>query len=626
MNSRQFMQNSFLATLAIGMPFSVASASDIKEQAAHLELLKIWCDRLISLQIFDKKESELYGGILSPLGSRIRGRSWEALYPMMVLYRETKDKKYLKSAIAMQEWSNHVSRADGSWVNEPTTNNWKGTTVFGLIALGLALKWHGDLLPIERQKKWLGRIPAAAAFLDKMLSFDIDNANINYPMSMPLALYLAGDLTNNPKYIERAAYFASRVKEFLTPNNLIIGEGKPYRLTSPRGCRHVDLGYNVEETLPNLILYAHLVQDKNLKNLCYKSLKAHSVFMLPDGAWDNSWGTRCDKWSWWGSRTSDGCQIGYAYFSNQDPVMGEIARRNFELYKKTTHNGILYGGPDYVEQGVSPSLHHTFCHVKTLAYLVDLNLGLPNGKNIIPREKEKGIYHLPEINVYRIALYPWMATLTVNDALYKKEATPTGGVLSQVYHQKIGPVLVSSTEVYHRYELDNMQPEESIENFGVLTARLIAKKGDVTFRQTFDFDTKVVEEKVESNRIIMKVAGKLRKEYGEVSEMNEPSFNIVYLFGENSLSLEIVVEHNTDLDDLYYTLPIVATKKEKVTQQGNGWKVMKLTGEISVSASEEIVIAGFHDRIFHFSPGFSAIPFQIPIKAGKPAKITLNIL
>ena len=37
------------------------------------------------------------------------------------------------------------------------------------------------------------------------------------------------------------------------------------------------------------------------------ALRTHMEFMLPDGAWDNSWGTRNYKWSWWGSRTSDGC-------------------------------------------------------------------------------------------------------------------------------------------------------------------------------------------------------------------------------------------------------------------------------------------------------------------------------
>ena len=41
------------------------------------------------------------------------------------------------------------------------------------------------------------------------------------------------------------------------------------------------------------------------------SMRTHMEFMLPDGGWDNSWGTRNYKWTWWGSRTSDGCQPAY---------------------------------------------------------------------------------------------------------------------------------------------------------------------------------------------------------------------------------------------------------------------------------------------------------------------------
>ena len=40
-------------------------------------------------------------------------------------------------------------------------------------------------------------------------------------------------------------------------------------------------------------------------------METHLEFMLPDGAWDNSWGTRSFKWTYWGGRTSDGFMGGY---------------------------------------------------------------------------------------------------------------------------------------------------------------------------------------------------------------------------------------------------------------------------------------------------------------------------
>lgn len=83
-------------------------------------------------------------------------------------------------------------------------------------------------------------------------------------------------------------------------------------LTSPNGCKGVDLGYNVEETIPSLVGYALVTGDKEALDIMEKTMKVHIEFMLPDGAWDNSWGTRNFKWTYWDSRTSDGCQAGFA--------------------------------------------------------------------------------------------------------------------------------------------------------------------------------------------------------------------------------------------------------------------------------------------------------------------------
>ena len=40
----------------------------------------------------------------------------------------------------------HVSQPDGSWLNDPEKNSWKGITVFTSIALAETLINHGSLL------------------------------------------------------------------------------------------------------------------------------------------------------------------------------------------------------------------------------------------------------------------------------------------------------------------------------------------------------------------------------------------------------------------------------------------------------------------------------------------------
>ena len=46
----------------------------------------------------------------------------------------------------------------------------------------------------------------------------------------------------------------------------------------------VDLGYNVEESLPALAMYSVLTNDKVVMDQTVKALRTHAEFMLPDGA------------------------------------------------------------------------------------------------------------------------------------------------------------------------------------------------------------------------------------------------------------------------------------------------------------------------------------------------------
>ena len=125
----------------------------------------------------------------------------------------------------------------------------------------------------------------------------------------------------------------------------------------------IDLGYNVEESLPALVLYAKLINDEELLSAVTRSLHTHLEFMLPDGGWDNSWGTRNFKWTYWGSRTSDGCQPAYALMGDKDPVFYKAALANTKLLQRCTHDGLLYGGPHL-------AAHGKCCPVFTIRFVI----------------------------------------------------------------------------------------------------------------------------------------------------------------------------------------------------------------------------------------------------------------
>ncbi|MDA3865149.1 MAG: hypothetical protein PF489_00210 [Salinivirgaceae bacterium] len=69
----------------------------------------------------------------------------------------------------MVDWSEkHISQPDGSWTNEPNgKNSWQGITCFSTIALGEAIRLHGNSLSDSDKKRWLNRMRKGADFLNK---------------------------------------------------------------------------------------------------------------------------------------------------------------------------------------------------------------------------------------------------------------------------------------------------------------------------------------------------------------------------------------------------------------------------------------------------------------------------
>ncbi|MFC1764936.1 hypothetical protein ACFL6U_23055 [Planctomycetota bacterium] len=403
---REFIaKTGVVAFSAHAMP-SLASTTKLAPDSAlsnvllYKRLLTQWCEAMVNLQVMDTSDPKRRGGIACPACGRIHGRNWETLCPFMYMADTTGDEKYLNAALRLFEWSKQCDSPDGAWVNSPPIkrSSWRNTTVFGAIALAEALRHHGHLLDKTVHDQWMTRLRKASEFIYNNFHFGMA-ANVNYPMTGTYALTLLGELFDDARYTAKGRKLAHEARHWFTPQNqLIFGEGRPHDFVSPKGCRSVDLGYNVEESLPALALYSHMTGNEEMADIVTKSLKSHLEFMLPDGAWDNSWGTRNFKWTYWGSRTSDGCQPAYELMSDRDPTFTKAAYLNTRLLEACTHGGLLYGGTHYLSHGVKPCLHHTFCHAKALATL--LNAGVKGGRittnTKLPREKQYGIRAFPE--------------------------------------------------------------------------------------------------------------------------------------------------------------------------------------------------------------------------------------
>lgn len=599
----------------------------------YSEVLKAWCDGMLSHQVPNMQGPALGGALLCPACAMIHGRCGDAIYPFLHVAHSTGDSKYVRAAIAVYGWTERqVGRADGSWVNDVTLSSWKGITVFHTIALAEALHHHGSLLDATTRSQWTDRVARAAKFLDGFIS--IETGNINYPITASYAFALCGQILNEPRYTERGRALAHQSLDYFTPNGLIFGEGHPLDKLSPKGCRPVDLGYNVEESLPALALYSLLTNDQAVLTQTVKSLKAHMEFVLPDGAWDNSWGTRNYKWTWWGSRTSDGCHPAYALLADHDPRFAEVARRNLELMAASTHDGLLYGGPDYFIHGDQPCIHHTFTHAKALATVLDrggAKAGPPTHA-ALPRDEAYGVKVFPEIGTTLVAIGDWRATVTEYDWEYVEHVQAgggsgaghaTGGALSLLYHRRLGPLLTASMTDYAMIEISNQQAFTDAPHMP-LTPR-IEYVGDHIYTSLSD-DKAVVKKAVSPDEIVFEARGRvLSSAHNSVPE-GELLYHFVYRLTNAAVEIAATASAPAGLKaPVNLIVPVVSRGSEALEQlDTQSIRVKKPAGVLHLKTDAR---QGFSplpkERTFNLVPGFECVPITIRMKPGEETRIRI---
>ena len=424
-------------------------------QAQVTALLVQWCDSMVRLQAQLPENERLNGALLCPACGGVHGRCHEAVYPLLCAARLTGNEAYLAAARRLFAWGENMRSADGGFFND-FHSHWKGVTVFAAIALHDALFWHGDLLTQTERAVWETRLADMGAWLFENLT-EQTPAYLNYYAANACAMALLGAYFKKDEYFALAKRLAAYCMAHVSENGLIFGEGRPHGAVSPKGCRPIDVGgYNAEETLPCLWRYATEVGDHSMVERCEALWRAQLEWMLPDGAWDDSVGTRSFKWTYWGSRTADGCQAALFALGKDDPVFAEAAWRNFELLRRCTHDSLLSGGPDYAENGEESCVHHTFCHAKTLAAALDL--GIPAfARSNLPSDHPPAVRYYPELDVYRLASGPWRMDVSGYDFTYVGADHVSGGSISLLWHKKTGPLIAVGMVDYALREPNNQQ-------------------------------------------------------------------------------------------------------------------------------------------------------------------------
>jgi hypothetical protein len=434
-------------------------------------------------------------------------RAAESVFPLYVSYTITQDKKYLKAAIDVGNWLTKQQLADGSWKETP--EDWTGTTTDQLLMLAETYEGIRQYLSSAEQSAWLLTIRRAADYLMKVMAPEW--ASINYVATTTATLARVHRIVPDPKYLVRARELAHRTISKMDDDGFLTGEG---------GREHankygVDLGYNMEMSLWGLGYYARMTNDTLVEREVRRALLTHSWFIYPDGSMDASWGIRSNKWTTFGSATSDGCQVLFTLFVDDQPYYAAAAFKNLQYLRTNIRNGYVGYGPQYWELfSKPPCVYPTFTKAKNLALAYSLETKSSRTLAPLPTEMKGWLKYFPTVQVAEVRTDHFMLTIPAYGYkdLEKKDKSkymyrPTGGSISYLWVEGYGCLQASSQTFYERWEPMSFPVVDTVI---CLTPRIEFRSGRNYFTNLFEFDGLMATSRGSDGSSVVSTSGELR--------------------------------------------------------------------------------------------------------------------
>jgi len=443
-----------LALLLI-IPLAVSAQDRINLARECQATLRVLGDALLKTQVTDATDSS-YGALRCPESGLFHTRAAEAVYPFAVLFKQTKDRRYLKAAIDLGNWLIRQQEPGGEWKETPWV--WTGTTADQLLMMSLAYPILEPSLSGAERPSWKKSIEAAAGFLVKTMSPDF--ATINYCGTTPACLMTTNVIFPNPAYVRKARELSRMVLSKINDDGFI--EGEAARVGNVK--YGVDPGYEMDMTLWGLMLYARLNNDAVVEKAIRKAADSHLNLVFPNGIIDGSWGTRCYKWTTYGSKTADGTQILFSLLAGQDARFRTAAWRNLEYLRTMMKNGLIGSGPQFFEMSKEPPCNYpTFARAKNLALATEFGDKFDGPLAPLPSEQVGNFRFYPTVNVgyartenlyVSISGYQYVDLLNWGQGRYSQ--FPSGGSACNIWVKGFGLLQTSSPTRYVRGEVIHM--------------------------------------------------------------------------------------------------------------------------------------------------------------------------
>lgn len=439
--------------LAAALLFSLRlQAQPLRPKEAYASTLLKLVRPLLALQVNDPSGKD-NGALRCNRCGVLHTRAAEAMYPFFVAWTITHNDSMLHASRQCAAWLMKQQQANGSWKETP--EEWTGTTTDQLLMMLLTYEGLSPRFSPTETAAWKTTMQRAADYLYNVMTPEF--ASINYVATTTATLAKAGQVLNEPRYTRRATDLAHRVTAKFDNAGFLNGEGGK----SHGNKMGVDLGYNMEMSLWGLGLYARITNDKIVDAAVQKALRTHVSFIYPDGSLDASWGIRSNKWTGYGSGTSDGCQVLFSLYADVDPVYATASLRNLSFIEQNiTQSGLLGYGPMHdAVFSEAACIYPTFTKAKNIAMAYAFEKKETRTAALLPSDSIHQLRYFKTVDVALVRTQNMMATVTAyryKDQLAGSKGKymfrPAGGTLSHLWMKNWGFVQASSPTQYTRPE------------------------------------------------------------------------------------------------------------------------------------------------------------------------------
>jgi hypothetical protein len=199
----------------------------------------------------------------------------------------------------------------------------------------------------------------------------------------------------------------------------------------------------------------------------------------------------------------------------------------------------------------------------------------------------------------------------------------TGGALSMLYHQRLGPILTASMTEYQMVELSNQQTHRG-KPFMTLTPRIEGVGAEV-YTSLNDLRANLSvsgsTDKVEFN-----VNGRLENVAHASPAGGDVRYRLTYGIGKDKVEIGARVEADGATAPLNFILPVISRDGEVVeVLDAATVRITKPGGRLTIRTDAP---AGFgivpKVRTFNLVPGFECLPLTIAMKPGSAIRIQLE--